>query len=125
MKAVRISSNGRTILRELASAGAGLLAFSIYRRYKLPIVAIVRELRLLQEKELVSLNGQRAELTEKGRAFVREIRLQLSATGTKSWRECPEEFKQPMWSPDKPFVPRIEMLDRKYFRISREILGEN
>ena len=112
----------RQLLRDLAIAEDGLYPFTIHRRYKLTATEISKELRFLIEHQLVALDANRVMLTKHGQEWVKKSRLHLLQAQGKPWRQCPEEFRREAVSINRPYVPRLELLDIRSFPHAHQLL---
>jgi len=121
MKIQRFSHTARLILRDLSGSDAGLYAFTIYRRYKLSPAEISKALRQLIEHGVITMDGGRAVVTEKGREFVKIARWQLWPGAFKPWRQCPAEFKREALLVNAPYAPQIILLDKHSFPRARQM----
>lgn len=101
----RLSSTERVVLRDLATAGGKLNAFTFFRRYGLlPWTLVERVDRLLREN-LVSFDGDELSLTQDGRERVRPGHVDLGAGEGRAWRTVPPELRRPRVEPFEPYIP--------------------
>ncbi|MFC1956107.1 hypothetical protein ACFLWZ_06270, partial [Chloroflexota bacterium] len=63
---------------------------------------------------ILELSDIYIKLTPKGWKWIIKHRSRIGWEGNKTWRECPEEFKNNKIEINKPYVPVISKLDKRF-----------
>lgn len=100
----------RIILRDIIASQKGLEVYTFWRRHRISPAKLVKVLKKYNQKGIISFDGTKAEITKKGREWVVRKRIKLLIEGQKSWRECPEKFKQSMLTVNEPIAPNISIM---------------
>ena len=58
----------------------------------------------------------RVRLTKTGKEWVQKVSFDLYSPVEKPWRICPQDFKQEQLAVNKPYIPRISLLDKTFKR---------
>lgn len=112
---MRISKLQKIILRDLFGASEGLDAYTFWRRYRISPIELLKAVRYYLAKDFLKFENDRFFLTKEGRAFLLKNRFGLSVLDEKSWKQCPEQFKQIQLKIGKPIAPNITKLDKEFF----------
>jgi hypothetical protein len=110
---IDISQNHRLIIKDLYHSIAGLNPYTFYRRYKISPDVLIKILNDLEEQNLVIYDQIKIRLTTLGRHWVIKNRYNQLYSAEKPWRKPPISDLAPKLSINKPYIPRLSLLDKK------------
>lgn len=113
-----LKKSDRLLLNVLIRSENEIHGFTLYNRYHVPPDEISRSIKRLQNWHIVESDGLIVKLTKTGKEWVQKVRFDLYSPVEKPWRICPQDFKHERLAVNKPYSPRISLLD-KTFKIKR------
>jgi hypothetical protein len=113
-----LSYYDRLLLKVLISSESEIHGFTLYNRFGVPPDEIAMAIKRLQNWNFVESDGLRVKLTKTGIEWVQQVKFELYSPVNKTWRICPQDFKQDQLKVNKPYSPKISLLD-KTFKIKK------
>ena len=113
----KISKIMKLILTELFKSEHGLALSTIHYRLLIAPSEIVRTISELENKSYVLTNNLNVTLTKTGREFIIQNLSHLNVEKDMSWRKCPDSFIRTKLEPNTPYIPKVSLLDTKFFKI--------
>jgi hypothetical protein len=106
-----ISHLERRVIVALAKAQNGLDVFSLYSKYQCSPAALLKVAKKLDERGFIQIRDSRLSMTTKGREWAMTTGGLSTPVEAKTWRAIPIEFQQPKLPINKPYVPRLSLVD--------------
>ena len=113
-----LNNYDRLLLNALIRSDNEIHGFTLYNRYRVPPDEISRSIKRLQNWHIIESDGLIVRLTKMGKEWVQRVRFELYSPAEKTWRICPQDFKQEQLAVNKPYIPRVSLLD-KTFKIKK------
>ncbi|MCG8708495.1 hypothetical protein JHU04_001707 [Brenneria sp. 4F2] len=105
----------RDILTFLFKSSAGLDAFTLFKRVKIPFSEFSKALFLLSDKNFVEESREEFyKITPAGRNMLSSV---SSNKKNANWREIPERFREISLPVNSYYVPSIKLLDKDTFNV--------
>lgn len=105
----------RKLLSDLLKAHGKLDSFTLFKRSKVSFSEFASATRFLFDAQLTEEDEDNVILSKKGKEYITSI--EITQEGQYKWREIPNTLKINSIDIDEPYIPNIELLDKRTFNI--------
>lgn len=110
----KLTKTEKLLFTLLIRSKGEILAYTLHRKYGISPFDLTNMISVYKEKGILDLDDIYIRLSKKGWKWVIKHRSQFAWEAKKTWRECPEEFKNNKIEINKPYVPVISKLDKGF-----------
>ena len=112
-----LNQTHRKLLSDLLKGYGKRDSFTLFKKSGISFSDFTLATRFLFDEKLAEENETHILLTETGKKLI--SRLEMTQEGQYKWREIPKNLKTNPIEVNEPYIPNIELLDKRTFNIKQ------